>query len=514
MGGLVLYVVVSISGASILAIEILGTRILGPFYGVSLFLWSALISVTLAALSVGYALGGRWADRGPRMARLAWILAVAGIWMVLIPWIRNPVLLLVEPMGLRAAVLVAAFVLFAPPLTLLGMVSPYAIKLRTHSLGEVGRTAGDIYAISTVASVVAALLTGFVLIPNVGVRRLTILIGVLLILGAALSLLVGRRQRGNAVLAALLMVVGIGGLAFMPRVVPRAHGSLLAVTQSPYAEIRVVDKNGDRFLLIDGSAHTFVNPETWESYYRYVVALDVAKMLFPQPGKALVIGLGGGSVVKDLAKSHWGVDAVEIDPEVVRLAGEYFGLEPDEASVYRMDGRRFLLTHPAPYDLIIMDAFGSSEIPFHLITKEYFGLVKAHLSPGGIFAVNLETRGWHDVIVRSVAATLKQEFAHVVALPTQEPPNTLGNVVLLASDRKMELADDAIPHPVEFLYDDYLHWVVVQMNHAWNNRFEPDTKGARVLTDDLNPVDVWGEEINLAARRELHDYFDPKDLGW
>ncbi len=514
MGGLILYVVVSISGASILAIEILGTRILGPFYGVSLFLWSALISVTLAALAVGYALGGRWADRGPKMARLAWALALAGIWMVLIPWIRKPVLLLVEPMGLRAAVLSAAFVLFAPPLTLLGMISPYAIKLRTHSLGEVGRTAGDVYAVSTVASVVAALLTGFVLIPSVGVRRLTVLVGVLLLLGAALSLLAGRRQRGNAVLGVLLLVAGGAGLWFMPRVVPRAHGSLLAVTQSPYAEIRVVDKNGDRFLLIDGSAHTFVNPETWESYYRYVVALDLAKMLFPQPGHALVIGLGGGSVVKDLAKSHWTVDAVEIDPEVIRLAGEYFGLDPDEGSVYRMDGRRFLLTHADPYDLVIMDAFGSSQIPFHLITREYFSLAKAHLSPDGIFALNLETRNWHDVIVRSVAATLKQEFAHVVALPTQEPPNTLGNVVLLASDREMELADDAIPHPVEYLYDDYLHWMVVQMNHAWDNRFEPNTAGVPILTDDLNPVDVWGEEINLVARRELHRYFDPKDLSW
>jgi len=297
-------------------------------------------------------------------------------------------------------------------------------------------------------------------------------------------------------------------------VVPRAHGPLLAVTQSPYAEIRVVDKNGDRFLLIDGSAHTFVNPDTWESYYRYVVALDVAKMLFPRPGKALVIGLGGGSVVKDLAKSHWGVDAVEIDPEVVRLAGLYFGLKPDEASIYPMDGRRFLLTHREPYDLVIMDAFGSSQIPFHLITREYFGLVKAHLSRDGIFAINLETRDWHDVIVRSVAATLKREFAHVVALPTQEPPNTLGNVVLLASDREMTLPDDALPRPVEFLYDDYLHWMVVQMNHAWDNRFEPDTRGAVVLTDDLNPVDVWGEEINLVARRELHDYFDPRDLAW
>ncbi len=514
MGGFLLYAVVSIGGAAILAIEILGTRILGPFYGVSLFLWSALITVTLAALSLGYALGGRWADRGPRMIRLAWVLATAGLWMVLIPWIRKPVLLLVEPLGLRAAVLLAAFILFAPPLTLLGMVSPYAIKLRTHDLGEVGKTAGDVYAVGTVASVVAALLTGFVLIPNVGVRALTVLVGVLLFVGAALAAAGSRRARARGVLAAAFLVAGGAAGWQMPRIVPRARGGLKEVTQSPYAEIRVLDKNGERFLMIDGAAHTDIDPVTFTSYYRYVVAMDDVKLLFDHPGKALLIGLGGGSVAKDFTKSLWKVDAVEIDPTVVRLARRWFGLRPDEASVYTEDGRRFLRTHDTRYDAVVMDAFGSSSIPFHLITREYFRLVKEHMDPGGVFAINLETRGWDDVLVRSVAATLREVFRNVEALPTQEPPNTLGNVVVVASDREMEIPDSAIPRPKEFLDDDYMHWVVVQMNHAWANRFEPRTEKARVLTDDLNPVEVWSENIHLVSRRRLHDYFSPEDLSW
>ncbi len=514
MGGFILYLIVSISGASILAIEILGTRVLGPFYGVSLFLWSALISVTLAALSVGYALGGRWADRGPRLARLALILGLAGAWMVLVPWIRKPVLLLVEPLGLRPAVLIAASVLFAPPLTLLGMISPYAIRLHTHSVGEVGRTAGNIYAVGTVASVAAALLTGFVLIPSVGVRRLTVLVGVLLLVGAAVAVLGDRRARARAAVAVLLLAGAGGSLALMPRIVPRAHGNLLAVTQSPYAEIRVLDKNEERYLLIDGSAHTRANPETFDTYYRYVVALDLTRMLHPEPGRALVVGLGGGSVVKRFAASHWKVDAVEIDPEVIRLARTWFGLKPEEADVYCQDGRHFLKAHPGPYDAVVLDAFGSSSIPFHLLTREYFGLVKSRLSPGGLVAINLETREWHDPVVRAAAATLATAFRNVIALPTQEPPNTLGNVVLVASDRPLELDHEALPAPKDFLYDEYLHWTVVQMNHAWDNRFVPDMAHAQVLTDDLNPVDVWGEEINLAARRGLHGYFDEDGLSW
>jgi hypothetical protein len=136
-----LYVIVFISGASVLAVEILGTRILGPFYGVSLFLWSALITVTLIALSIGYTIGGRWADKGAKLSRLCYLMIGAGIWLLLIPWFKQPLLFLAEPLGLRFAVLAAAFVLFAPPLTLLGMVSPYAIRVRALSLDEVGKTA-------------------------------------------------------------------------------------------------------------------------------------------------------------------------------------------------------------------------------------------------------------------------------------------------------------------------------------------------------------------------------------
>src|SRR5213083_1502651 len=108
MKRLALFLVVSLSGASVLVLEILGTRVLGPFYGVSLFLWSALIAVTLAALAAGYALGGRWALRAPHPGRLSLVLAAAGIWVLAIPWLRRPVVHAAAGGGLRTAVLVAA----------------------------------------------------------------------------------------------------------------------------------------------------------------------------------------------------------------------------------------------------------------------------------------------------------------------------------------------------------------------------------------------------------------------
>jgi spermidine synthase len=506
-----LYAVVAISGAAVLAIEILGTRILGPFYGVSIFLWSALIAVTLAALAAGYALGGRWADRGPRMSRLGTLLAVAGAWTLLVPWLRQPLLALLEPLGLRAAVLAAAFVLFAPPLLCLGMVSPYAIRLKADRLDAVGRTAGNLYAISTLASVLSALATGFYLVPLVGVVRLLLLIGFLLLAGAGLAFAADRR--GRAGMVAALVVAALGAVSWSATAAAPEDG-LRARIDTPYAEIRVLDRNHIRYLLLDGGVHTAMQPDTWAPSQRYVPALAVARHFFARPGRLLLVGLGGGSVVKDYARAGWNIETVEIDPGVVRMAREHFELGDHADRVVCMDGRRFLRETTSSYDLIVLDAFGSSSIPFHLVTREMFALAASRLAADGILALNIETRSWDDPLLGAIAATVQTSLPHLAALPTSEPQNTLGNVILLAASRSLELADDTLPHPREFLHEPELHWQIVQQNHAWDNRYQPRTDGLPVLTDDRNRVELWAEEVNRIARRSLHEFFGRDGLSW
>ena len=502
-----IYLAVTVSGASVLAVEILGTRIIGPFYGVSLYLWSALIGVTLAALSLGYAVGGHWADRGPRLARFCALLAIAGLWILLIPWLKYPVLRVAEPLGLRVAVLVTAFVLFFPPLALLGMVSPYAIRMKASAIDVVGRTAGNLYAVSTVASVVAAIGTGFFLIPNMGVSRLTFLIGLGLVVTALIGYL-SQRRAGVAVPGIIvLFALGVTASRFAPAQQAAPDAGLLAIEQSAYAEIRVLDKDGLRYMLIDGGTHTIVDPNDWQSYFPYVDVLDIADEYFESPGSMLLVGLGGGSVVKRFAPRGWEIDVVEIDPVVTRVAYDYFGLEPSEARVHHMDGRQFLLQNDRRYDLVVLDAFGSSSIPFHLVTRESFALIASRLAGGGVLAINIEAVGWRDILVRSLVATLAQEFAGVLALPMAEPPNTIGNLVLLASDRSLELPDE-LTRPVDRFSGEY------NRVHAWDNRFVAETTGVPVLTDEANPVDLWSERINLVARRRLHDYFGSDGMSW
>ena len=515
MQDLRLFVIVFISGAAVLALEILGTRILGPFYGVSLFLWSALITVTLAALSVGYAIGGHLADRGPAYPRLGTFLVSAGVWVLLVPFLTRWVLQAAEPLGLRAAVLLTATLLFAPPLTLLGMVSPYAIRLKASSLGGVGRTAGNLYAVSTAASVLSALAVGFFLIPSVGVVRLTVGIGLSLLVASLLAFLGPRGSRVGVAAAIALLAAGGAGQAVYPHEGPDPDRGLLDVRHSPYAEIRVVDVNGARHLLIDGGIHTIVDPATWRSWHRYAAAADVPKLMFDEPGRLLLIGLGGGSVAKSYAADGWEVEAVEIDEEVTFVAREWFGLTAEDCRVHHRDGRRFLQETPNRYDLIIVDAFGSSSIPFHLATLECFALMASRLAPGGMVAVNVESEGWHDPLVTSLVATLDPSFEHLTVLPTSEPPDALGNLILIGSFRPLEFDEYAkLQRPYTLLEFPHEHWWAVQMNHAWDNRFSPDLEGAVVFTDDRNPCDLWSERVNRAARGNLHEYFRKSAVGW
>ncbi len=504
---LLLYIVVSISGASVLALELLGSRILGPYYGVSIFLWSAIISVTLAALAAGYSAGGHIADRGITMKGLGFILLLAGLSICLVPVLKRPVLSIVEPIGLRPSLLVAAVILFFPPLMLLGMVTPIAVKIKASGLGEVGRAAGNLYSVSTIASVAAALLTGFILIPALAVSKILFATGALLFITSVLIFIAGREKPGSLT-SAVLFVLSIAAMLLV-NISPTASGNAVFIESghSPYAEIAVLDYLEARFLLIDGSVHTCTDIETGENILPYANVLDIARIISGDSGDALLIGLGGGAVARDLSSWGWRVDGVEIDPVVIDFAKRYFGLTREDAAIHKTDGRRFLLETGNLYDLIIFDAFGSGNIPFHLVTREAVGLAAKRLRPGGIVAMNLQTVGWRSMIVTSMAATLRTNFSEVIALPIAEPPNTFGNVVLLASDSPLSLSYE-LPEPFSRFTAEY------DMTHSWDNRFEPDPSGAVVFTDDRNPIDLWSEEINFADRKNLKKYFREAGIVW
>jgi spermidine synthase len=507
-----LYVIVAVAGASVLALEILGTRILGPAFGVNLFLWSALITVTLAALSAGYLAGGAMADRSPSFGRLSALLALSGAWIAAIPWMRPAVIAISSGWDLRAAILGSSAALFFIPLALLGAVTPYALRLTLTDVARAGRTAGRLFALSTVASVVSALLTGFWLIPNLGVFLLTTLLGTILLLTAAGGYLLRPVSVRAALLAVALTAAGLAAPAFSPAERARPEIGLVDVRQSPYAEIRVYDNPDGRHLLIDGGIHSRVDTSTWHSTIQYTSLMELPMGYFPRPGRMLLIGLGGGSLVRSYREAGWEVDAVEIDAEVISTARRFFNLDGAGGTIYEMDGRRYLATTQKRYDVVLLDAYGSSSIPFHLVSVEAFRMAKAVLAEGGVFAVNAISLGWRNPLVSAIAASMRASFRDVIALPMAEPPDRVGNLVLIAGDRDLE----ALPEP-QSNFDFNPDWRFgpgYARVHGWDNRFRPDTTFRMTFTDDLNPVDALSEATMLVDRRELRDYFARLNVPW
>jgi spermidine synthase len=346
------------------------------------------------------------------------------------------------------------------------------------------------------------------------VRAITVLVGVSTLVAGGVLLAAGRRGAVDRVIgivaAASALLLGVRSARAGEASALVTRGETRAFVESPYAELRVVDIAGLRYLLIDGGAHTVEQLDNELSRHPYVAAASLLPDAFRKPGRALVVGLGGGSLAKLYTRANWAVDAVEIDTAVTRLARQEFGLQPFHATVFDGDGRRYLARTDRKYDLILFDAYGSASIPFHLVTQEAFALARSRLNPGGVLALNVEAVGWHHPLVESLGRTLTAAgFTQVTAFPIAEPPDRIGNIVVAASDHEIVVPDSLLGDPVATLTNEYDHWRVLTRIHAWDNRFTPGGPRGVVLTDDRNPADLWSQEINLVARRQLAETLGP-----
>ena len=255
-----LYFIVFITGASVMIIELLGTRLIAPFYGASLYVWSSLISVTMIALAVGYFTGGYWADRARRTG-LSLIIALAALFTLFIPLMARPVLLATDSLGLRGGAFVSAFALFFPSLALLGMAGPFAIKMATARLDGIGASAGTVYAVSTLGSVIGTLILGFYLFPIVGSRQILISLSFILFVLALAVAVLEQKRFGKTIALLPCAVMAVFGLAILPKIVGAGHIStdnrftVLSERESLYGFVRVIEQSDKdlRFLTADAS---------------------------------------------------------------------------------------------------------------------------------------------------------------------------------------------------------------------------------------------------------------------
>lgn len=501
-------------GALIMVIEVLGSRVIGPFFGVSLFVWTALISVTMIALALGYWVGGILSARGRTADLLYGAILAAGVAALLVPLAKGPVLMAALGFGLRAGAFASALVLFGPSLFLLGCVSPLLVRLAARELDGVGRTAGLLYAISTLGSVAGTLATGFFLIAWVGVDRIFLLTGAALI-GLGCSWFLQRRRPAVLALLLLLPAAWWGGDA-SGRTGPLPSGAVSVHREDTfYGALRVVDRVSAtahaRELRIDGQNQGSLDLRTGLplSEIMYFLAF-LPRAVNPAGRDCLVVGLGSGAVPRWFAAEGVRTEVVEINPRVAAIAREYFGF-PADLPVTVADARAFLLATPRRYDYLVLDVFNGDTTPEHLLSLEAFRVAKSRLAPGGVLVMNAAGSLLHETeMTASLLATLRSVFRTVECYPLFDPGSEpgWGNMAVLAYDAPPP-AVRSWPASVTSIHPEA--YPVVQRHLRASFDFPAGTP-AQVLTDDHNPYEIRGLWLKEQARNEVLRSTEPELL--
>ncbi len=429
-----LYVTAFIGGLVSLAIELAASSLLRPHFGTANLVWAAIIGLILLYLALGYSIGGSWADRSPHRVTLYQIIAWAGFLIGVIPFAAQPVLALVAPglenfkVALVGGAFVAVLILFSLPVTLLGCVSPFIIRLAMEDVESAGQVSGRVYAISTAGSFLGAFLPDLLLVPAIGTRNTFILLSLTLLAVGIIGLARSRSPRRS--LLYLWMPVVILLLALMLRVRPvKATENVIYETESGYNFIQVVeDEDGCRRLLLNegGGIHSVYCPDRLHTPGPWDYFL-IAPYFNPQPytpdrvERVELIGLAAGTMARQYTAAYGPlpIDGVEIDPQIVYVGREYFAMNQPNLNVVVADGRTHLAHTDQRYTVIGVDAYRLPYIPPHLTTVEFFRLARAHLTSDGVMVINVGHTPGDYRLVDAMVATLLEVFpaVHVIDVP-------------------------------------------------------------------------------------------------
>ena len=480
-----LRLIVFLCGAALMGLELVAARVLAPTLGNSIYVWGSVITSVMVALSIGYWLGGQPADRFDAARLLPLVIAGAAVGTVLAPLIAGFVLPWAADLGPRLGALVASALIFFLPSVLLAMVSPIGVRLAANKgMEHVGRSAGGLYSVSTAGSIAGTLLTAFWLIPLLSLEPLIIWTGFLLGGTSLLALLTARRyapagaagtvahdgarsdrpgaagrSRPGVVVAAILGLVATSvfvGAAVLITGSPVSASNSLGETvlfraDTQYHRLTVTEDTEVRHLRFDSSHQSAVYlDDAYESAIKYPDYFHLALAANPDAKRVLVLGLGGGTVVKRMWRDYpeMTIDAVEIDPVVVDVSRRYFGMPEDErVEMFTEDARRFVQRADDKYDIVIVDAYYADGVPFHLTTAEFFDEIEQVLAPDGVVAYNViaSVEGDKSRLFRSLYRTAGGVWDNLwvfpIGLGDTDELEKRRNIVVLATDADMLQAE-------------------------------------------------------------------------
>lgn len=492
---------VFVCGATVMGLEMAASRLLAPYFGTSLYVWAVLIGLIMVYLAVGYYLGGRLADRFPRLDVLLRLVAGAGFLVGLIPLVAAPVLTWSVigfdqlSIGVFVGSLLGVVALFAVPVLALGCVSPFAVRLALADVRASGNVSGTLYAISTVGSLVGTFGMVFLLIPTIGTRHSLLAMSIVLV-----AAVLARAARRRPLYVALLLPAVLQ-LVFPAGVVRSAQGGKLVYeTESAYYYIQVVRTGRQNALVLDEghAVHSVYQPgrlltgQYWDDFL-------LAPLFEPgyRPGRVrslAILGLGGGTTARlfHAAFPAIHIDAAEIDPAVVAVARKYFGLHTPRTHIYTEDARYFLLSHFGRYDVVTVDAFRQPYIPFQLTTADFFQLVSRRLSANGVVAMNCGHTATDFRLVSTIARTMKSVFPSVYIV---DVPNSINSIVIATKrPTSLEVFRTNLAGASGLVR-------TVGRRAARGGNLRPAPGRGPIFTDDLAPVEQLIDQIVLNYAR-------------
>jgi spermidine synthase len=499
---LIIYVVAFVVGAIVMSFEMLGSRYLNPYFGSGIYTWASLISTVLAALTVGYFIGGWLADRKPSLPVLGGTVLVGSVYLLFLPLFAQGLLELVLAAidDVKTGSLLASLAILFFPVTFLGMYSPFAIRLLLTSAQNSGTVSGTVYGISTAGSIVGTLGTTFFLIPSIGSRAITLSLGIAgLVSGLVLLALpyLKRRPGALALLAACALLAppcptsaneSLIDESIRAELLKRKDGEIARI-ETEYNDIFITKRRRELTMSfqIKGWDYTesvtnLADADDLPVAYTRMMTIGV---IYPEQAKRiLMIGLGGGSISTYLGRAmpDAAIDTVELDPAVITAAKKFFGIrETARVRYLDSDGRVYLNRNKNLYDLILVDAFHGGYVPFHLLTKEFYTLIKQRLTPTGAAVFNV-----HDgtKLYVSTFKTLAAVFPSVHHYPSGD-----GEAIAVTT---------AAPAPD----DETLARRAAALQGQYNFRFPlpqllarrtaiPSLREGELLTDDFAPVNLY-----------------------
>ncbi len=497
---LFIYITSFLCGMTVMGVELSATRLLAPYFGTSSIVYTVVIGLIMISMSIGNVLGGRSADKHNDLGRLFSLLWIAALWVAIIPLVGKYIIALVTVLMmyilpgnlLVSGSVISCLLVFSAPLLILGMVSPYLVKLGVRNMENSGRTTGEIYAASTIGSIIGTFIPTFLTIPYIGTMKSFLVFALALNLTCLYYFITRKKGLVKSVITTVLTAV----LLLLPVQNPFAFWTNVVLEDESLYNYLQVTENSDSVILSTnvafGVQSIYKKNKTLSGlYYDYAVTspLMLNDASAKKPADILVLGMGTGTFAKEcryfFPESR--IDGVEIDQKIVDLSKKYFGLRDDEAKIYINDGRTFLSSPDAgKYDIVLVDAYHDITIPFHMSTTEFFSQIKEHLKPGGIIMININMRSDKSTEVEDyLTQTLRTNMQKVYKFSV---PNTT-NVFVFSSDNADMLSDfrnnaDQLDEksPVKALAQSIID----------NCSEVTDTK--YVFTDDLAPVEVLGQK--------------------